>query len=547
MRNLITFGEIIKMKYSFTKTNLDILKQNLRMNSNYQYYAKLIMNNKLSLHSNLEIIEFKEQIEWNYEHSISSKTYQVYIQSLSFLNPLLFLYEKTEEIEYYKKAEKEIESWLNYFENSNNEIIWAEHAVANRLITLLYFLSLSQESSNNYNSLINVIDSHLKFLANPIYYKENNHGLMMDKALLVTSIFLKDEYKRNFYIDIAKNRVEKLILRDFSYKGVHLENSPEYHILVMKLLNNIINLFHKLDVKMNYRINYILKKAESYLPYIVNNKQEIPMIGDTSLNYIKEPKSYDDFIDYEAGISVFNNKTLKSTLIFNSGFKNKVHKHRDDLSFLYSVNGENLLVDGGKFSYDSDSELVKFIRSPLAHNTFTTRNMEYSILDNDLSKINTTLITEDYKYVVGEMNLNEKKLKRHLIILDEGAIVILDQGESINEEEWIQNFLLDEVAEVDKIRENLLNIKHNNLEYQINFMDISDNIRILYGEKDNAFISKKFNEITDCYRIENIKFSKNCSFLTLINPNKNQNYQVKLENSKLLFINSNKQITIPLQ
>lgn len=535
------------MKFKFTEKKLEILKQNLKMNSNYQSSANLIMNNKLFLHSNLEIIKFKEEIDWDYEHKVSPKTYQVYIQSLSFLNPLLFLYENTEEIKYYKKAKKEIENWLDYFENSNNEKIWAEHAVANRLITLVYFLSLSHNSSNNCNRLLYVIDKHLKFLSNPIHYKENNHGLMMDKALLITSIFLKNDNQRNFYIDISKNRVEKLILRDFSYQGVHLENSPEYHILVMKLLREVINLFRNLDLKIDYRILYILNKAENYLPYIVNHHREIPLIGDTSLNYIQEKKCYEDFVDYEAGICVFNNEYLKSTLIFNSGFKSKTHKHRDDLSFIYSVNGHNLLVDGGKLSYDYESKLVKFIRSPLAHNTFTIRNLEYSILENDLSKINTTFITKNYKYVVGEMNFNEKKLKRHLILFDEGSLVILDQGKSKNKEEWIQNFLLDDVSHVNKTGSKILNVKHNNLDYHINFITMNDDIRILYGEQNNAFISKRFNETNDCYRIENVKFSKNCSFLTVLSSKNNQDYQVKLENSTIIFMNSNKNITVPLQ
>lgn len=535
------------MKIEFTKEKLDILKQNLKLNSNYYSIANLTLDNKLFLHSNLEIIEFKDEIDWGYEHKTSPKTYQVYIHSLSFLNPLLYLYETTKELKYLKKVEKEIKRWLNYSEISDNGNIWAEQAVANRLITLMYFLFFINKTSINYNRLLHIIERHLNFLSNPIHYKENNHGLMMDRALLLTSIFLKNNNQKTFYLDVAKNRIEKLILRDFSYQGVHLENSPEYHILVLKLIKQVINLFKILEYKLDYRIIDILKKAENYLPHIVNHKQELPLIGDTALNYIKENKCYNDFIDYEAGICIFNNEDLKSTLIFNSGFKNKAHKHRDDLSFIYSINGHNLFTDGGKLSYDYESKLVKHIRSPLAHNAFTIRGLEYSILDNNLSKIITTFSTEDYKYVVGEMKFNEKILKRHLILFNEGHIIIVDQGKSVKEEEWIQNFLLDDAVQINKMEAKLLNIKHNDLEYHIDFLTMNSDIRVFFGKKNNAFISKKFNETTDCYRIENVKFGKDCSFLTTIFPKSSQSYEIKLENSSLIFIDSNKTITVPLQ
>src|SRR5699024_245787 len=275
MYHVIIWRSILKIE--FTKEKLDILKQNLKLNSNSYSIANLTLDNKLFLHSNLEIIEFKDEIDWGYEHKTSPKTYQVYIHSLSFLHPLLYLYETTKELKYLKKVEKEIKRWLNYSEISDNGNIWAEQAVANRLITLMYFLFFINKTSINYNRLLHIIERHLNFLSNPINYKENNHGLMMDRALLLTSIFLKNNNQKTFYLDVAKNRIEKLILRDFSYQGVHLENSPEYHILVLKLIKQVINLFKILEYKLDYGIIDILKKAENYLPHIVNHKQELPL------------------------------------------------------------------------------------------------------------------------------------------------------------------------------------------------------------------------------------------------------------------------------
>lgn len=538
------------MELIFTDKNLNILRKNIKMTSNQQKEADLLMENKLSLHSNLDILEFREGIDWSYQHILSPRTYQVYIHSLSYLNSALYIFEHNKQKEYYEKAEAVIESWLNYYLRNNdasNNIIWAEHAVANRLTTLLYFLSLKNESTSNYELILEVIYKHLDFLIDPVNYKETNHGLMMDLSILITSLFLNDKIKKENYITIARHRVEKLILRDFSYQGAHLENSPEYHMLVLKLLKSILGIFKELEINTDYRINLIIEKAKKYMSFIINSNNEIPLLGDTSFRIIKDKKSYNDYIDYEAGISVFNNKKNLSTLIFNCGFRNRGHKQRDDLSFIYSLKGQNIFTDGGKYSYDKSSDFVKFIDSALAHNTFTVRNFDYPLKINEKINLKTATCTQDYKYVVGEMIFEEIQLKRHLVLFDDDCIVIFDEGFSNKKVEWIQNFIFDEEVQLSKFQNKKLMIKTEKNNFLLKFIDSDEQIKTLFGHKEYACISKKFNELIDTYRIENISNGKKCSLVTLFTPSNKQEHKVQFQGKKLELIYKEKTIVIDLQ
>lgn len=536
------------MLLNFTSSNIDILKSSMKIGSNYVYTSDLLMENKLFLHSNLEILKFNKFINWDYTHKSSSKTYQVYIHSLSFFNSLLYRYEKTNDEKFYEKADLLLDDWLFYLDNTNNKFIWTEHSISKRIITLLYFLTFKKTITNNYKKIEKLIINYIEFLANPNNYKENNHGLMMDKSLLIASVFLNDEEQSRNYLHLVKNRVEKLIYRDFSYKGIHLENSPEYHLLVFNLLKDIKCLFKSLDLNLDLRAINILEKSKYYLSYIINSNNELPMIGDTSFKEMNIKKSYDDLIDYEAGISVFNNELSKSTLIFNSGFKSRVHKHRDDLSFLYSLNGENLFIDAGKYSYDYDNNLVNFIRSPLAHNTFTITNFAYSISDYTLANLKNVITTSNYKYALGEIKTENVSLQRHLILFDNDCIAILDRGISNKSEEWVQNFLLETNVSVDRHNKHSLKLNTAKKEFLLKFINSSTKNHTLFGIENNAFVSKKFNQYINTYRIENKAKGTNCELLTLIVPKHKNNFEVKVQNSNIILKRPSKKIiTIEIQ
>lgn len=532
------------MNIKFNIEYLPYLRKNVRITSEYEKHAQLILENKLLLHSNLEILQFTNDYEWDYQHKQSAQTYQVYIQSLLYVNPLLKMYELTQDEIYYQKAEEIITSWLNYQDNTSNIMVWKEHPVSNRVLTFLYFLSLKETEQSLYNKVISSIVDHLDYLVDPKNYIPTNHGLMMDKAILVSSLFIDDDKVRERYTETAKDRIEKLIFRDYSYKGVHLENSPEYHIMVTNKLKKLIEILKLLYTTLDYRVINIMNKANMYLSYIINSNGELPLIGDTSYRILNVKKAYSDFLDYEAGICVFNSERDQSTLIFNAGFNNSGHKQFDDLSFIFSRNKSNIFIDGGKYSYDKSSKMVKYIRSLFAHNSFTTRKLSYSTSNVDVARIINTEITDDYKYVSGQISLNDKVLKRHLILLNDGSIVLLDVGKSDTDEEWVQNFLLDDKLSVEDLKNNSLQLSTEVDKYKLQFNNDTQNI--LYGENQNACYSMYFDKLIDTHRIENIFFGFECELLTIISANSHIDYEVSYSENNIRIITENTKYNINL-
>src|SRR5699024_9891243 len=127
------------------------------------------------------------------------------------------------------------------------------------------------------------------------------------------------------------------------------------------------------------------KLAQRYKGYIIQPNQVYPMIGDTG--YIPDPrikKSFKDFHDTEAGISILNNYNElepenSSMLIFKSGYFNKTHKHLDDLSIYLYLNGEELLIDSGKYSYSAKDPIRQHIKSPQGHNVINLPDQTYNL------------------------------------------------------------------------------------------------------------------------------------------------------------------------
>jgi len=105
--------------------------------------------------------------------------------------------------------------------------------------------------------------------------------IIMDKALIISSLFLKDENHKLENILLAKSRVEKCILRDYSYKNVHLENSPDYHRMVTNWIAKLIKIFDDIHMPVSEKYRIKIKNATRYNGIICNYNNEYPMIGDT--------------------------------------------------------------------------------------------------------------------------------------------------------------------------------------------------------------------------------------------------------------------------
>src|SRR5699024_6162210 len=95
----------------------------------------------------------------------------------------------------------------------------------------------------------------------------------------------------------------------------------------------------------------------------------LPIIGDSQFGTLtKLVKKDGSFHDPQAGVTIFQHQALtpeKATwLSFICGYERKTHKHQDDLSVSLYWRGEDILSDSGRYNYDRNSDIRKYLVSP---------------------------------------------------------------------------------------------------------------------------------------------------------------------------------------
>src|SRR5699024_11725050 len=123
---------------------------------------------------------------------------------------------------------------------------------------------------------------HCEYLAEEKNYKPNNHGILMDESLFNASFYIKDKILNELYRNLALSRVKLALYRDFSRKGLHSENSPEYHRMMMIVLNRFNELIKDKGENLSNDLNHRLKKAKKLLRIMLKPDFTYPMVGDTS-------------------------------------------------------------------------------------------------------------------------------------------------------------------------------------------------------------------------------------------------------------------------
>lgn len=499
-------------------------------------YADMILENYFFLRSNLDIVDFSQGLDWDYKHNVGANTYQLYLHSLEPVSTLLNAFILTKKEVYLSKALEILLSWNNYQKNGNkNEMIWTDHAAASRTVILSNLLVLLLTEKNlefkfDLKLLNTILLENINFLYSDHAYKRNNHGIMMDRALLQASTIFKFP-NSDIYFEKALYRVKDNFYNSFSHKSVHLENSPEYHLLVQRLFQSIEDFLQEYGLTLGNDINQSLLRSNEYLRYILKPNQYLPLIGDTKKIHMKNiNKNYDSFFDEAAGISVLQSKNKDvpqhSTWIsFVSGYSSLVHKDYDDLSFCLFADGQDIFVDAGQHSYSRSKERL-YVKSAKAHNTITVNRENYTLFEpykaKDKIKLEAFNSNPIYDYVKG-INLGYKdiEIERSILFIKEGFIFLLDKISSNIKHSVSQHFNLAPNINIVESNRNKTILDSNDFKIIIEQLNSADQLTIHKGDIETpyAIISEEFGKVTPIYQLEYEKNIKDDYFLTLISLN----------------------------
>jgi len=499
-----------------------------------QERVNAFLDNKLIVRKGFPPLDISKGINWNYVHKNNAGTFQTYLHSLGIVRDLLVMSVVDKKIEYEEMARDLILDWFNTEHTKGKNWAWKEHPVSSRVNNLIYFQDHATSYKLDSQDFEKIIIDHCEYLNNERYYKFNNHGLMMDKALLNAAKYIQNKDIKSKYVDKALYRVRYAISRDFSRNGVHLENSSEYHRMVLMILNSIVDILKELKTPLGTREVEILNLAKKFRNILIQPNQVYPSLGDTGYIHDKRiKKMFNNFIDYEAGLSIFNNINAENEenstmLIFKSGYQNKTHKHFDDLSAYLYMDGKEVLCDSGKYSYSGKDPIRQHIISPKGHSTIYIDNKNYElknpVKEQSNLKITKQIIKPHYKLVTGINRLyTDANLTRFTVLTKDNICILVDRVVTQSRDSINQNFNLNENAVMTKI---------SDLKYEVAIEDQTFIIETLVkgnakinSKVEKGYISREFGKYEENERLIFNQLSKNATFITLI-YNKNNPQEI---------------------
>lgn len=496
------------------------------------------------------------KLDWNISVCNNSDRTQLLLQSLNMIQLLSKAYLNSGEKAYLILAINFFNDWYDFqanFEKSQyNAYIWNDHAVALRTENIIYLMLLLDKENlldcNMYNKLYDVLKCQGKWLNNNENYFWNcNHGIYEDRALIcLAKLWETDEAKK--WLKNAKIRLLSQKKFAFTDEMVHVENSPEYHLVVLDLFMRIAVFLKQFDDSYGEELYQAIKVSEEFLSWMIKPNGYLAEVGDTErktlflpedvVNCYKkksvktdcESKTEWNQVYPKSGYAFWRREVEKdnpradSWFMFKSGYHSRVHKHADDLSILWSVGGYDILIDPGKLGYTLGEARVDYLHSALAHNTVVVDEKTYSIT-NERTHLTGILEFDTSGAIQYVRGFNDSYSGVHIdraIYYWANMLIIHDEIQSADIHTYSQMFHISE--QIKLIQQSDIEIigETINGDYIVQIKQILNvNGTYLYSgsvqqDKKYGYRSSKMGEIIDCTTCRFEKSGSNVEFVTAI-------------------------------
>lgn len=220
----------------------------------------------------------------------------------------------------------------------------------------------------------------------------------------------------------------------FTDEGVHKENSPSYHFGMVASLKRSIDVLselfpsHGLDLG---RFNELVEKGSSFSKALIKPDGTIPLVGDSVYRVFGE-QSLDlesgNFNYLDSGYFIHRDVAKKTYFLFKNGYLSDYHRHDDDLSFVFSFLGEDVVVDGGMYKHDRRDKIRNWLRSFNAHSLPFPYGAKRANRDIVAHKYSNAFLECGYVFCLeGTSNMFSLPVSRKIMMLSEGHLVFEDK------------------------------------------------------------------------------------------------------------------------
>lgn len=364
------------------------------------------------------------------------------LHSLNFLADLVAGYICTNDDWYLQHAGCILADWAkkNIVKDFPSQFSWNDHSTAIRLKNIgQFFLYLWRINYHDISLLKHCIvlgGQHQAILAcEKFYIRGTNHGLDQAFSLYESSLFFSLLENSEEMKNIAISRLSYELKCAFTQEGVHIENSPQYHEVILNSALWVNSYISRVEgVESIDGIEDLVVNALTFLAYILRPDGKFPPIGDTLMaapknkfEWLAKFPAYQNYLYarstgesgheilpankvYPAsGYAIFRSKDFSSPLMrlhiaFKCGFKSVYHRQDDDNNFVLFAYGEEWLTDGGLYVYDAANPQREHFRSCHSHNVMAPVNAvtDRTKCPDPEPKICAYDIGDDMSWVQGE-------------------------------------------------------------------------------------------------------------------------------------------------
>lgn len=354
-------------------------------------------------------------------------------------------------------------NWIEIIPEDNDKTLrWHDHATSYRLTNLfnwLFCLWLDDELNEFVEELDSpylmedILKRHIAWLSeDENYSKHTNHGFDQATAVFIIGLYTNHSVWKPFF-ELSENRLIEEIEFAYTEEGVHKENSPGYHIFMLRRLTRFSKLGELYANKVSEKAALLEERATNFKEALTLVDGTLPIVGDTRGGHFVEKYDFPSELtvyDYsKSGYVIVKGKVFGKPLylMVKNCFDSVYHRHDDDLHIYLSYDNIDLLSDGGLGAHNEKDPRRISLRSNECHNVPFIFGEKANRNRKALAGVPTLRVNEGV--IVAESFLYGQKIKRTINIsqLSSGKIEITDVIEGA-EKGMMENLFFHQFADV---------------------------------------------------------------------------------------------------
>lgn len=318
-------------------------------------------------------------------------------------------------------------------QRDKNLMAFHDETTSQRLNVLLSLIVAAESNPDitELGSLKEMADETASLLISTDFHSGlNNHGMFQDISLrnyAVLATWAPLEVRKRS-LSLSANRLHDYFVHAFTDEGVHVENTPTYHLMVSRSLQAHVEVLRALNFEDIQTLERLLVNAASYATNVVMPNGKFPPVSDTTKVDLRSNagKVFDGEFSYactlgktgdkprslsiayqKSGYAIYRSDwdTVNATyLLFQAAYNNNYHKHSDDLSFVLFSGGREIITEPGPFSYNYKDPFSRYAYSQFAHNNIVVDGKSTNRTDEnaDSVRLSEVEISETKFRVVGD-------------------------------------------------------------------------------------------------------------------------------------------------